>query len=159
MNALLQGQSEDYNRAIIETELKKHCLSMMTQELEATPSENIIAALQPMASSQGDFTYQRFQIDEGARGTSCEFEPVTKKIEYPAIDIDTAEKKGRYIQFLEQAFEWQNIAYLFYHLFLGRPGELDCDDGTRRSDRPKCHGIFDRRLGPCTLGGDAGGVQ
>ena len=101
MNALLQGQSEDYNRAIIETELKKHCLSMMTRELEATPSENIIAALQPMASSQGDFTYQRFQIDEGAGGTGCEFEPVTKKIEYPAIDIDTAEKKGRYIQFLE----------------------------------------------------------
>jgi hypothetical protein len=48
----------------------------------------------------------------------CGFEeddPITVK--YPTINLDMAKQKGRYIQFLEQAFEWQQIAYVFYPYF------------------------------------------
>jgi hypothetical protein len=45
------------------------------------------------------------------------FVDVAKSMEYPKINIDVAKKKAKTIQFIEQAFEWQNIAYLCYPYF------------------------------------------
>lgn len=39
---------------------------------------------------------------------------------YPEIDFDRAHDEGRYVQFFEQAFEWENMTYLFYPYFWGR---------------------------------------
>lgn len=39
---------------------------------------------------------------------------------YPEIDIMESIQEGRIIQFLEQAFEWHNLTYLFYPYFWGR---------------------------------------
>jgi hypothetical protein len=38
-------------------------------------------------------------------------------VDYPSIHLDKAKLKGSYIQFLEQAFEWQQLAYIFYPYF------------------------------------------
>lgn len=38
----------------------------------------------------------------------------------PRIDFDEAAAEGRYIQFFEQAFEWENMTYIFYPYFWGR---------------------------------------
>lgn len=38
---------------------------------------------------------------------------------YPQVDFEEAEAEGRYIQFFEQAFEWENMTYLFYPYFWG----------------------------------------
>ena len=43
--------------------------------------------------------------------------------EFSQIDLDEAEKEGRYIRFFEQAFEWENMTYTFYPYFWGRKGE------------------------------------
>ena len=39
---------------------------------------------------------------------------------FPRIDFDEANAEGRYIRFFEQAFEWENMTYVFYPYFWGR---------------------------------------
>ena len=39
---------------------------------------------------------------------------------YPEADLTEAEAEGRYIRFFEQAFEWEQMMYLFYPYFWGR---------------------------------------
>ncbi len=36
---------------------------------------------------------------------------------YPQMDLDDADDEGNYIRFFEQAFEWENMTYLFYPYF------------------------------------------
>ncbi len=38
---------------------------------------------------------------------------------YPEMDIKKALSQGKYIQFFEQAFDWENMTYLFYPYFWG----------------------------------------
>ncbi len=38
----------------------------------------------------------------------------------PEIDLVDASAEGRFIQFFEQAFEWEQMTYLFYPYFWGR---------------------------------------
>lgn len=39
---------------------------------------------------------------------------------YPQHDVDEAWSEGRYIRFIEQAFEWENLQYLFYPYYWGK---------------------------------------
>lgn len=39
---------------------------------------------------------------------------------FPQADLDEAFAEGEYIRFVEQAFEWENMQYLFYPYFWGR---------------------------------------
>lgn len=39
---------------------------------------------------------------------------------YPEFDVDEAMEEARYVQFFEQAFEWDKMSYLFYPYFWGR---------------------------------------
>ncbi|MEK8070674.1 hypothetical protein [Rhodococcoides navarretei] len=43
----------------------------------------------------------------------------------PRIDFDKALTDGRIVQFFEQAFEWNNMTYMFYPYFWGRHSEWD----------------------------------
>ncbi|MFL5705971.1 MAG: hypothetical protein ACJ8AG_24565, partial [Ktedonobacteraceae bacterium] len=58
------------------------------------------------------FTNQDFS-DFGSVGTGSTFN-------YPEIYVDAARSQGKYIQFFEQAFEWEQITYLYYPYFWGR---------------------------------------
>jgi hypothetical protein len=57
------------------------------------------------------FTYQHYDLFN-----SIEFSPQG----YPQTNLPEAEAEGRYIRFFEQAFEWEQIMYLFYPYFWGR---------------------------------------
>jgi hypothetical protein len=39
---------------------------------------------------------------------------------YPEFDLKEAEEEGKFVQFMEQAFEWDQITYLMYPYFWGR---------------------------------------
>jgi hypothetical protein len=39
---------------------------------------------------------------------------------YPELDLDETAEEGPYIRFFEQAFEWENMTYLFYPYFWSR---------------------------------------
>jgi hypothetical protein len=39
---------------------------------------------------------------------------------YPEFDVDDAMGEARYVQFFEQAFEWDKLSYVFYPYFWGR---------------------------------------
>lgn len=42
---------------------------------------------------------------------------------YPQHDIDEAYLEGQYVRFVEQAFEWENMQYLFYPYFWGKKND------------------------------------
>lgn len=41
----------------------------------------------------------------------------------PQIDLDEIASEGKYVRFFEQAFEWENMTYLFYPYFWGRKSQ------------------------------------
>lgn len=41
---------------------------------------------------------------------------------FPELDLVEADAEGRYIRFFEQAFEWEQMMYLFYPYYWGRKG-------------------------------------
>lgn len=49
-----------------------------------------------------------------------ETDPVTN---YPQQNVKNSKKAGQYIQFFENAFEWQNMTYIFYDYFWSNKGE------------------------------------
>jgi hypothetical protein len=53
---------------------------------------------------------------------------------FPEMDFTEAEAEGRYVQFLEQAFEWPNVTYLYYPYFWGRKQETWIDKLTQIVD-------------------------
>ncbi len=56
---------------------------------------------------------------------------------FPTIDLDEAARSGPEIRFLQQAFEWENMTYLFYPYFYGRPETWVEKVGIRSSADPK----------------------
>ncbi len=71
------------NERTIRTELKKHSISMLTQ--------------------------QRYDAFDATQDGSP-----------PSFDFDEAAAEGAYIRFFEQAFEWDQLQYVFYPYFWGR---------------------------------------
>ena len=47
-------------------------------------------------------------------------DPPDKPKTYPEVDVYEALDEGRIVQFFEQAFEWEQMTYLFYSYFWGR---------------------------------------
>lgn len=122
VNELLQGQSESFNRDIIATELKKHCLTMLTKEFDSDDSDDVLAKKLGIQNRPNqNFEFHHFKVTENG-ATTGSFELQSKDIKYyPAIALDDARMKGRFVQFLEQAFEWQQLAYIFYPYFWATP--------------------------------------
>lgn len=78
----IKGQNPARNRATEGTELKKQCITLLSNQY------------------YGDF--------DALRGTP------------PELDILESLREGAQIQFFEQAFEWEQMTYLFYPYFWGR---------------------------------------
>ena len=86
----IAGRNPDTNRDIERRELKRQCISLLTN--------------------------QHFDdFDSMRRGVP--------PYGYPQMNIADATAEGEYIRFIEQAFEWGNIAYRFYPYFWGRKSE------------------------------------
>lgn len=93
---IIRGQNPGVNKTIIETELKKLSISMMTGQYFAR------------------------------------FGAIRK--DGPKIDFIKSLEDSRIIQFFEQAFEWENLTYLFYPYFWGRSSEWDKLFGSEDAD-------------------------
>jgi hypothetical protein len=91
----IQGQNPRINREIEKTELKKQCVKMLMDTYLF-----------------GNFDAMR---DKGIL--------LDDKTYLPDFDIFDALDEGKTIQFFEQAFEWENLTYLFYSYFWGRKNQ------------------------------------
>lgn len=129
VNDLIQGRSEAANRLVIKEELKKHCLTMIAREFDTIKGDDILSELDAMKDREVDITYEKFYMGKEPGGIElgmsmndnqkmiAAFVDIPAKANYPKIDIEAAQQKGKFIQFLEQSFEWENIAYIFYPYF------------------------------------------
>ncbi len=79
------GTSPNENRRTILTELKKHCLSIITRQWYDS------------------------------------FDAVTQD-KPPQLDLAEADEEGSFIRFFEQAFEWEQIQWIFYPYFWASKG-------------------------------------
>jgi hypothetical protein len=126
INDLLQGQSEAHNRQLILRELKRQCLAMITKEFDADETDDTLTELETTDTRNVASEHRRLKVKELPNSSSpisatAEFEQVTKDVGFPVPDLPPARFKGRYIQFLEQAFEWQQLAYVCYPYFWATP--------------------------------------
>ncbi|KXO06208.1 hypothetical protein AYK81_00470 [Bacillus thuringiensis] len=90
LGVVISGNNPEMNRVIEKEELKKWCLNLFTRQ-----SFNAFNAM----------IYPSNTTNKGL---------------YPEINLDMATSQGKYIQFFEQAFEWENMTYLFYPYFWGK---------------------------------------
>jgi hypothetical protein len=126
VNDVLQGQSEAANRQVILRELKRHCLSALTKEFDSVPADDVLTDLETMGTRSVVSRSRQFRVDERPNSASPTevtgtFAVATTTVDFPVVDLDRARTKGRYIQFLEQAFEWQQLSYLLYPYFWATP--------------------------------------
>lgn len=120
VNDLIQGRSEAFNLGVIMEELKRQCVTMISHEFDWDESDDQIRTLKPIRERQEGMAYPTFQaVDDNGR-PYAKFESLDFDIEFPYMHLPDSRKKGRFTQFLEQAFEWQHVSYLFYPYFWGR---------------------------------------
>jgi hypothetical protein len=102
-----RGKNAKINEQIIKDELQKHSITIIAKQFDVDADDDEL--FNAMSSRQ-------LLIGKDADGKDL-------KHEYPAFDIEEARKEGRIIQFLQQAFEWQNISYILYPYFWARETE------------------------------------
>ncbi|WP_155337585.1 hypothetical protein [Acrocarpospora corrugata] len=74
-----------------------------------------------MATHTVRTTSTQFQIvNRDKNPTSVTWSHVERDVRFPVIDLGVTRKKGRVVQFLEQAFEWSRVSYVFYPYFWAR---------------------------------------
>lgn len=117
---LLAGGSQAENRRVIETELKKHCITMIAKEFDMDGNDDVLEALKPMGSRVVKADRTRLQVTEDpdlVAPSTAGYVTEPQDTPYPLIDVATARKRGRLVQFIDQAFEWEKISYLFFDYF------------------------------------------
>ncbi len=118
---LIQGQSESYNRDLIMTELRRQCLAMFTKEFDAFSRDDLLTDWETMGTRPVTVGYRRLTVDDAGTETKVDFTSTPRDLDYPVPILDQARDKGRYIQFLEQAFEWGRLGYICYPYFWATP--------------------------------------
>lgn len=118
---LLQGQSEAYNRDLIMSELRRQCLAMLTKEFDADTEGDVLTDWDAMGTRQFKVKYRKIAVDDTKDPIVVEWGTSDHDIKYPVPDLTEARGKGRYIQFLEQAFEWSRLGYTCYPYFWAAP--------------------------------------
>lgn len=128
VNEIIRGKSGLWNQETIAVELKRQCISMVAKEFDSIIDDDVTK--EPSTKLEElDVYFPALQIRPGKESTNAnvktiveakaEFDdvkddPLTK---FTLLDIEKAREKGRYIQFLEQAFEWNQLSYVFYPYF------------------------------------------
>jgi len=102
------GKNPRINRDIERTELKKQCIRILMDNCLGQK----FGEFNTGAGNQN--SQNEPEIDYGPMSTSTKQEPAKEYVEF---DIADAMREGSYIQFFEQAFEWENMTYIFYPYF------------------------------------------
>jgi hypothetical protein len=137
---VLQGQSEQQNREIILRELKRHCLAMLAREFDAEPAGDLLTEWDVLGNRSVLSGTHRFRVHEqpnadAPTSATAGFEFEEHDVNFPLPRVDAARDKGRYVQFLEQAFEWQQLAYVCYPYFWApTPRWIELMNRSDRSD-------------------------
>ncbi|MFF3492058.1 hypothetical protein ACFYWS_11980 [Streptomyces sp. NPDC002795] len=126
---LLRGGPESVNRETILTELKRQCLAMISKEFDADDSDDLLTDDETMGSRTVDADTIRVRVDEDVYRDEKKKEKITcvtfsngpREVTYPLPRLESSRDKGRHIQFLEQAFDWRQISYVFYPYFWRTP--------------------------------------
>lgn len=93
---VIVGRNPELNRAIEKEELERACLRLLTDDFARTRVSGT------------------WRLDE-------KFDAMKSAMTgHPDFDISEAIVEGKIIQFFEQAFEWNNVTYMFYPYFWGR---------------------------------------
>lgn len=126
INDLLQGQSEAWNRALMMRELKRQCIAMLTKEFDDDSTDDRITDLDATATRETSFRFRRLEVTEtpnsdNPTSVDAAFGVKSKPVDLPVLNLPRSKEKGRYVQFLEQAFEWQQLSYLLYPYFWATP--------------------------------------
>lgn len=126
LNDVIQGRSEAFNSQLIAQELKKHCITMIAKEFDFTAlMDDVLSGVDAAPLKSVNISYDKYVVEEVTAtedGTAVTrafagFKGLSETVDYPKIDIGLAHNKARYIQFLEHAFEWQHLAYVFQPYF------------------------------------------
>lgn len=128
INDLLQGQSPAFNRDTILTELKRQCLAMLAKEFDYDDSDDLIGKIDAVGELSVDSSFRRFTVMEvpnsdAPTSVTAVYEKKTQNITHSLPKLEETTFKGRYIQFLEQAFEWNQLAYVTYPYFWATRGK------------------------------------
>lgn len=121
IHELIQGQSSAYNQDVINTELRRQCLAMLAKEFDAYAGDDLLTSLETMGERTVNIDFQQLVVDESGEQPIAQFRPQSRPVPYPLPNTHAAQVKGRYIQFLEQAFEWNRLGYACYPYFWATP--------------------------------------
>jgi hypothetical protein len=117
---LLAGGSDAANRQVIDEEIRKHCLTMLTKEFDTVEGDDVLSNEETVGTRTVETQSYVRTVTEAKKADEKTTVGYTKdklEVDYPAINIEKTRKKGSVVQFLEQAFEWQRISYVFYPYF------------------------------------------
>ncbi|MBK8057909.1 MAG: hypothetical protein IPK33_08525 [Gemmatimonadetes bacterium] len=120
VNDLIQGRSEAFNLGVIREELKRQCVSMLSQEFDWDETDDLIRTLKPIRERHAAMAYPTFKAGDDGGKPYAKFESIDFNIDFPFMHLPDSRNRGRFIQFLEQAFEWQQLSFHFYPYFWGR---------------------------------------
>lgn len=132
-DAKLEWQTAVYDKIIeaYEKELAKYQKDLEKYEKELREFEEKEAELKAARNNRNPFINREVERTELKRMVisyiSCQFydqfdamKSRVKPCGYPEMDIKEAEEEGKFIQFFEQAFNWNLMTYIFYPYFWGR---------------------------------------
>ncbi|MFI6494685.1 hypothetical protein [Streptomyces sp. NPDC050564] len=117
---LLRGGSDAANRQVTDEEIKKHCLTMITKEFDSVSTDDVLSGQDALGTRDIAAVTTLFKVrpkgsTKEQTTTTAQFEHYDRpKTAYPAIDIKQTRTKGTVVQFLEQAFEWERLSYIYY---------------------------------------------
>lgn len=107
----IRGRNTKLNEEIVKNELKKHSITIFSKEFDSIADDDEFSSVNPISQRKVSFWEPNF--DEG-----CDPEPMIPHcFNHDAIQLETAMYKGKFVQFFEQAFEWDNLSYLLYPYF------------------------------------------
>lgn len=125
---ILRGTSGARNDITVARELKRQCIAMIAKEADSEQADDVLPTLPAIAMRELDVAFPVFDVlapaepNNPVREATVQFvdRPETPLPQFSTIAIDEAVARGRYVQFLEQAFEWEQLSQVFYPYFWAR---------------------------------------
>lgn len=123
---LLQGGSSAANKRRVEQEIKRLSISQFTREFDVQAGDDQISGFETMGEMPvGKYRYPAMSIkpgDEVNRTTRVGFDSPDRVVPgYAVPDVGLSRRKGPHVQFIEHAFEWSALSYVFYPYYWATP--------------------------------------
>jgi hypothetical protein len=117
---ILAGRSDAANKLVIDEEIKKHCVALLAKEFDTDSTDDILSDKETLGTRKVTTESYRLEVKEATKAderTEVGYHLGERDVKYPAINLGNSRTKGSIVQFLEQAFEWERLSYVFYPYF------------------------------------------